>query len=56
MPCVGLMAGALLIKAFATWLKLNEAPDEEGEVVTTDPLVQVSVILFLPSMKKKMYV
>ncbi|KAF4522224.1 hypothetical protein B566_EDAN009068 [Ephemera danica] len=32
MPCVGLMAGALLIKAFATWLKLNENTEEEKEV------------------------
>lgn len=45
MPCVGLMAGALLIKAFATWLKLNEAPEEEGEVVSVDPPVQVGLLL-----------
>lgn len=40
MPCVGLMAGALLIKAFATWLKLNEVSENENEV-STDTSVQV---------------
>jgi GPI-anchor transamidase subunit GAA1 len=31
MPCIGLMAGALLVKAFIVWLSINQDPKSEAD-------------------------
>ncbi|XP_059470243.1 glycosylphosphatidylinositol anchor attachment 1 protein [Neocloeon triangulifer] len=36
MPCICLLAGSLLIRAFAMWLKLNESIQDESSGIATD--------------------
>lgn len=43
MPCICLLAGSLLIKAFAMWLKLNEKIQAENPASSNHQLLPVFV-------------